>query len=124
MPFDDVDRSYGEISDLTTGDIPPERDLAAELFNKRSIKDVVANIEKELGLNPQAKKAKNVKRHNVIVSPSRDQDAELLDKILNNDDIYRIIMWKDTWTVHGDYRIFLIYEEQLDKKKDEHDTAK
>lgn len=116
MPSDPLDHTFDGISDLRPGDLPPERDLEAELFNKRSVRDLVTNVERELGLNP-GKKNKNVKRHVRIVAPGRDDDAEVLGNILNDDAKYRILMWKDTWTVHGDYRIFLIYEEQLEDKK-------
>lgn len=113
----EFDPTFDGLSDLRSGELPPERDLESELFNKRSIRDLVTNVERELGLNPNNKKAKNVKRHCKILAPGRDDDAELMDKILNDDGKYRIMMWKDTWTVHGDYRIFLIYEEQLEDKK-------
>lgn len=117
MPVNELDQTFDGISDLRSSDIPPERDLESELFNKKSIRDLVTNVERELGLNPGAKKAKNVKRHCRIIAPGRDDDAEILNRILNDDTKYRILMWKDTWTVHGDYRLFLIYEEQLEDKK-------
>ena len=117
MPIERLDQTFDGMSDLSPSDLPPERDLESELFNKRSIRDLVTNIERELGLNPGGKKGKNVKRHNRIIAPGRDEDAEILTQILNDDAKYRILLWKDTWTVHGDYRIFLIYEEQLEDKK-------
>ncbi|RTL07619.1 hypothetical protein EKK58_00160 [Candidatus Dependentiae bacterium] len=116
MPIDAPDQTFDGLSDLRADELPPERDLESELFNKRSIRDLVTNMERELGLTP-GKKGKKVKRHSRIIAPGRDEDAEVLNGILNDDSKYRILMWKDTWTVHGDYRIFLIYEEQLEDKK-------
>lgn len=111
-----MDSLYSGISDLHDSDIPEPRDLEAELFNKKSIREMVTNFERELGLNP-GKKGKNTKRHALILSPAKEDDSEKLAVILNDDAKYRIMMWKDTWTVHGDYRIFLIYEEIIDEKK-------
>ena len=108
--------AFSDLSDLSSRDVPPERDLEAELFNRRSIKDMVTNMEKELGLSP-GKKAKEVRRHVDILAPGREEDGQKLSRILNDDKTYRIIMWKDTWTVHGDFRVFLIYEEFVDDKK-------
>lgn len=108
--------AFSDLSDLSSSDVPPERDLEAELFNRRSVKDMVTSFEKELGLAP-GKKAKAIKRHAEILAPGREEDATKLNSILNDDGKYRIVMWKDTWTVHGDYRVFLIYEESIDDKK-------
>lgn len=116
MPSDSFDPTFDGLSDLTTGDLPPERNLEAELFNKRSVRDLITNVERELGLNP-GKKSKKVKRHACTLAPNREDDGAKLNKIINDDATYRILMWKDTWTVHGDYRVFLIYEEQLEEKK-------
>lgn len=115
MPSE-YDQTFDGLSDLRSGDLPPERDLESELFNKRSIRDLVTNVERELGLAP-GKKSKQVKRHCRIVAPNKDDDAEILNTIINDDAKYKILMWKDTWTVHGDYRIFLIYEELVEDKK-------
>ncbi len=108
--------TFDTLSDLRSGDVPVERDLEAELFNKRSLRDMVTNMEKELGISP-GKKAKKARRHAEILAPGRESDGEKLSQILNDDLKYRIIMWKDTWTVHGDYRVFLVYEEQLEDQK-------
>lgn len=78
---------------------------------------MVSSLEKELGLNPSSKKNKNIKRCAKLLSPAKDDDSETLTNILNDDARYRIVMWKDTWTVHGEYRVFLIYEEVLEDKK-------
>lgn len=108
--------AFIELSELRSSDVPAERDLEAELFNKRSVKDMVTSFEKELGLAP-GKKAKTVRRHSEILAPAREEDNARLTTILNEDSKYRIVMWKDTWTVHGDYRVFIIYEEFIEDKK-------
>lgn len=104
------------LSDIHNSEIPEPRDLEAELFNKRTIKDLVTNLEQELGLSPGKKNSVIKKRHAVVLAPSREEDGAKLSLILNDDKTYNIVMWKDTWTVHGDYRVFLIYEEFLDDK--------
>lgn len=108
---------FADLSDLRGSDVPEARDLESELFNRRPIKEMVASIEKELGLNPGKKQKKNIKRHAEVLAPSREEDGAKLHKILNEDEKYRVAMWKDTWTVHGDYRVFVIYEEFIDDKK-------
>lgn len=105
------------LSDLAGVDAGEARDLEAELFNRRSIKDMVTNLEKELGINPADRKKSKVIRHAEILAPGKDEDNEKLAMIINDDNTYKIIMWKDTWTMHGDYRVFVIYEEFLDEKK-------
>lgn len=104
------------LSDIHASSIQEPRDLESELFNRKTIKEMVTNFEKELGINP-GKKTKNSKKHAEVLSPSKDSDSEKLSNILNDDAKYRIVMWKDTWTAHGDYRVFLIYEETLEDKK-------
>lgn len=105
------------VSDLKSSDVREARDLEAELFNRTTIKDMVTNFERELGINTRSSKKKNMKRVAELLAPGRDQDAEKLNAILNEDEKYRVVMWKDTWTAHGDYRVFLIYEEILEDKK-------
>lgn len=104
------------LSEIRDSDIPEPRDLESELFNKKSIREMVTNFEKELGLAP-GKKGKTVRRHAEILSPAKEEDGEKLSSILNDDGKYRIVMWKDTWTVHGEFRVFLVYEENIDVKK-------
>lgn len=112
------DTLFGDsLSDIESSSIEPTRDLEKELFGKRQIKDLLTNFEQELGIAPGNKKAKKIVRKAEILSPSKDEDAEKLNQILNEDAKYNIVMWKDTWTVHGDYRIFIIYEEAIDDKK-------
>jgi len=110
-----------ELSEIQASSIREPRDLEAELFNKRTVKDLVTSFERELGLIPANKKGKNIKRHACTLSPSKDQDSDTLDMLLNDDAKYRVVMWKDTWTVHGEFRVFVIYEELLDDKKGQHD---
>ena len=116
MPSEDL-TFQAELSELGNGEFKEPRDLEAELFNRRTVKDLVTNLEKELGLNPSGNKKAAVKRHAVILSPNKDEDQQQLETILNDDAKFRIVMWKDSWTVHGDFKLFLIYEEFLDTKK-------
>lgn len=109
--------AFSDLSDLHSSDVPPERDLEAELFNRRTVKDMMTSFERELGLAPAKKTKAAIRRHSEILAPGREEDGAKLNTILNDDAKYRIIMWKDTWTVHGDYRVFLIYEEAIDDKK-------
>lgn len=112
------DPMFSDLSEMRRGDLQEPRDLESELFNKKSIRDMVVSFEAELGINPGKKNKKSIKRHAEVLAPGKDDDAIKLSSILNEDEKYRVLMWKDTWTVHGDYRVFLVYEEQLEEKKD------
>ena len=45
-----------------------------------------------------------------------------MNELLNDKDKFEIILWKDTWTVHGDFKVFVIYAEKQLGKKDEEET--
>lgn len=110
-----------QLSEINASTIPePTRDLEQELFGKKGIKEVIDVFEQEMGLGKPRETKQNLKYYNRIFCPSADEDQELLNELLNDKDRYRIIMWDKTWTVHGDYRVFVVYSENLDvKKKDE-----
>lgn len=112
-----------QISEITDSSIPaPIRDLENELFGKKGQEKIVDAFEKELGFGGRKEVVVNEKIYNRIFCPNVDEDQKLLNTLLNDKTKFRIIMWKDTWTAHGDYRIFIVYSENLDakasKKKD------
>ena len=103
--------STKDISKLPTFNFE-ERDLEQELFGRKGLRDKVDALETELGIKPRQQKILKSRRKNQTFVPSKDEDKELLDQLMN-DEKFRIIVWKDTWTVQGDYKVFVIYEEYI-----------
>jgi hypothetical protein len=89
---------------LSNKDVPEPRDLEAELFpNKRGPKEIIDEYEKEiLGVRPKEKPI-NEKIYNKVFNLGDEHDEKLVNELLNDKKRFRILMWKDTWTVHGHY---------------------
>ena len=97
----------------------PKRQLEDELFKKNWQKTVVDTFEKNLGLPDKTttQTKKNVLIKNKTFQLEFDKDQILLNELMNSPR-YHIILWKDTWTMDGNYRIFAIYEDNLDYNPD------
>lgn len=114
----------GELADLPIGAIKnDDRDLEKELFGSKPVVDVINALEEGMGLKPsKSKMAKPVIKHHLL-SPSRDDDAELFNKLLNADNI-EFIKYDTTWTPQGDYRLFVIYREYTLVKEKKEETLR
>ncbi len=95
----------------------PERNLKKELFGKKDVNEVIDAYENSLGYPKKQKQDVNLKYKNKIFTANNAEDTELLNELMNSKDRYTIVMWKDTWTVHGDYKVFIIYAENTDSKE-------
>lgn len=105
------------VSDLSNHAFPdPVADLESKLFGKKTVMATINQFEQEMGLAPSKKRQTKIK--SCVIAPSNNEDNQLFEEILNNRDKYSIIGSDKTWTVHGDYRLFLIYEEVIDNKKE------
>jgi hypothetical protein len=97
-----------------------QRQVEEELYKKSWQSAKIDDFEKKLGIplpsNEPAKRNVLVKTKTFIME--FDKDQALLTELLNSPK-YKIIYWKDTWTVDGNYRIFAIYEDNLDFKQPE-----
>lgn len=89
-----------------------QRDLIQELFGKPNVNKIIDRIEAELG-RPTATVKVKVKYHNRIFNLNLEEDIQLMNELLNEPERFTIIMWKDTWTVHGEFKVFVIYAETL-----------
>ena len=98
-------------------EIPEPRDIEKELFGKKGVDEVIDSFERDvMGFKPKNAKPINERFYNRIFAVDDDTDRKLLNDLLNDGKRFRIIMWKDTWTVHGQYRVFCIYGENLDAR--------
>lgn len=103
------------LSDIPASSIREPQDIMATLFNKKTIGEALDNIDSHLGISRGGKKTPNVVMRNAILCPAKDADREQLNALFNNPK-YAPVLWKDTWTAHGDFRIFVMYQETLDTK--------
>lgn len=96
-----------------------ERDLAAEIFEQKSVKEVIDKFEEAKGILPHKDlKVKPSKKKSVILDLDNKNDKALLEKLMN-DPKYSIIKWSESWTAIGRFRVFVIYsdtEEQTNKE--------
>lgn len=104
-------------SHLSNSEVPEPRDIEAELFpSKRGPKEVIDEYEREvLGVKPKERPV-NEKIYNKVFNLGDEHDEKLVNELLNDKKRFRIIMWKDTWTVHGHYMVFCIYAENVDER--------
>jgi hypothetical protein len=89
-----------------------ERNLSEELHKKNWQTQTIDNFEKALGVTPVQKKNK-LKYKTRVFSPDYEKDAALMNELMNHPK-YAVVYWKDTWTVEGLYKAFVIYSENLD----------
>jgi hypothetical protein len=97
----------------------------------RNVRNEVTNK----GFDPEAvidafEQAKGIKRRsrntgmseyvfkNTILDPEQQRDQDMLNELMNNKK-YIIALWKDTWTVQGSFRVFIIYgtKKEAEEKK-------
>lgn len=114
------DDIFKDLSDLPVSKSQRrERNLQKELFGTRDPDKIIDEFERQLGY-PKKDEKPNYKYKNRIFNANHDVDQELMNELLNDKDKFEIILWKDTWTVHGDFKVFVIYaEKQLGKKEEE-----
>ena len=115
-----ADLFKSQVGDLKTTNkkfTPQERDLKKEIFNKIDPVEVVDAYEREMGMLPKKEgKAEPTEFKNKILNPTNTTDAELLNKLLNDQD-FSIIYWKDNWGQDGGYAIFVIYSKVIKEEE-------
>lgn len=104
----------GLVSDIALDLNKPVRDVEAELFQKKVPKEDIDRLEQQLGLSPVIVKL-DVKYKNILLNLADEEDKALLNELMNEKEKYNIILWKDSWTQKGDYKLFVIYTEQAEK---------
>lgn len=100
-----------------------ERSLRDELFNKFDPKEVVDAYEAQLGIRKQVNESGKKQKHrvkNIILNLGTEEDKTLMNKLFN-DSKYKVIYFRDNWTVHGDYKAFVMYTEAVDEDAEENE---
>lgn len=90
-----------------------ERDIAKELDSSFDPQKVVDSFEEAQGVRPKKEKKKNIKSKCFIFDMAVKEDQELFEKLINSPK-YQIIYKKDSFSTRGDYKMFCIYNEDLD----------
>lgn len=104
-------------------------DLFSSTTKKRNIRSEITNK----GFDPEAvidafEQAKGIKRRtaandmssyefkNIILDPEKQMDQDMLNELMNSKK-YIIALWKDTWTMHGSFRVFIVYGTKKEKEE-------
>lgn len=104
---------FKAISDKPISKKKKTRNLESELFGDKTPTELVDAFEQQLGY-PTPEKKETVRYKTKLFNINHELDKELLGQLLNDKDRYSIVMWKDTWTVHGDFKIFVIYSDKVE----------
>jgi len=104
-------------------------DLMASGGRKRNVRSEITNK----GFDPEVvidafEEAKGIKRRakttdmadyvfkNIVLDPEKQMDQDMLNELMNNKK-YMIALWKDTWTQHGNFRVFVVYGTKKEKEE-------
>lgn len=105
------------------GQVPPaptEEEMMAKLFNRASIGDMMADVERELGIR-STRKSGRMRRRTFMLSMDNGTDRQELERILAENSGCRVLIWKEHWTPMGELRMFLVVEQ--DEKPDTNPDA-
>jgi hypothetical protein len=93
------------------------REIEQELFNKNWAKEAIDNFEDRVGIPraPEPEVKPNIQFKHRTFQMEYTKDQELFNELLNSPK-YKILSMKETWTMSGDYRMFIIYSDNLDYK--------
>jgi len=103
-------------------------DLMTSANKKRNVRNEITK-----GFDPEVvidafEQAKGIKRRpkttemtdyvfkNIVLDPEKQMDQDLLNELMNNKK-YMIALWKDTWTQHGNFRVFVVYGTKKEKEE-------
>ena len=105
------------LSDIAL-DPKSDDDLSKEIFKTFKQEDIIDAYEKSMGIKQRTYDIPKTRYKHIMLSPgTSEDDSELLDQLKNDPELFQIIGEKSTWTVRGEYKIFIEYLENLDVKK-------
>lgn len=95
-----------------------EEEIRKSLFNGSDPEKLVDAYEEQLGIKVPSTPTPKIKVNNVMLSPGvDDDDSVLLNQLYNDPELYQILEKSNYWTPRGEYKIFVIYTENLDVKE-------
>jgi len=97
------------------------RNVRSEVTNKGfDPESVIDAFERSKGIKrPSRNPMPQMKFKNIILDPEQQKDQDMLNELMNNAK-YTIVLWKDTWTMQGSFRVFVIYgTKDTDKPEDQ-----
>jgi len=118
MP-DDFSVGVDRVSDIPRAGRVGRQDKKYEsaLFGDFEPNKVVDSFEAAIGLNKPEVDKKNIAFRNILLNPGGDEeDSALLNRLLNDTERYHITFMDKTWTPCGDYKMFIVYVDDLDVK--------
>lgn len=105
----------GSVSDMKKRE--KGRDIETDLFGSKSIKEVIDSFEEQTGIKNKVFIKPKEEFKNILLSPGYDEeDRTLLNQLLNDNEMYRIVKMTESWTARGEFKLFIIYAENLDLK--------
>lgn len=111
----------GVVPDIKKG---KPREIEEELFKKSWQKKAVDSFEAKLGIpvKKETTPSNNTILKHKLFQMEYDKDGQLFNELMNSPK-YKIIMMEKTWTVDGNFRMFVVYSDDLDFKpeKKEHE---
>lgn len=95
-----------------------EEEIRSQLFHGSDPEKLVDAYEEQLGIKTASAPTPRFKMNNVMLSPGADDDdSVLLNQLYNDQELYQIVEKSNYWTPRGEYKIFVIYSENLDVKE-------
>jgi hypothetical protein len=102
---------------MTSGN--KKRNVRSEITNKGFDPEIVIDaFEQAKGIKrrPKVQEMTDYTFKNIVLDPEKQMDQDMLNELMNNKK-YVIALWKDTWTQHGNFRVFVVYGTKKDKKE-------
>jgi len=96
-----------------------KRNVRSEITNKGFDPEVVIDaFEQAKGIKrrPKVSDLSDYTFKNIVLDPEKQMDQDMLNELMNNKK-YMIALWKDTWTQHGNFRVFVVYGTKKEKEE-------
>jgi hypothetical protein len=101
---------------MTSGN--KKRNIRSEITNKGFDPEIVIDaFEQAKGIKrrPKVSEMTDYTFKNIVLDPEKQMDQDMLNELMNNKK-YIIALWKDTWTQHGNFRVFVVYGTKKEKE--------
>ena len=109
---------FNEVLSELPLELKGEDQIESALFKEFKPKEMIDAYERQLGISQPDAPATKLRYKHIMLSPGVDElDAELLDKLMNDSELYQIVNRTQYWTPRGELKIFIEYTENLDLKK-------